>query len=99
MYTTASLIDNHKSSRNKEKFLGIKRIDDDTCEDSVNRYPVNDGVFHTTLIWRIFNILIIIITLISMYILIHKLYFKEYHLIHSWHFPMLFAICIETFLI
>ena len=70
VYTTASLIDNHKSSRNKEKFLGIKRIDDDTCEDSVNRYPVNDGVFHTTLIWRIFNILIIIIGLLLKYIVL-----------------------------
>ena len=70
VYTTASLVDNHKSSKNKEKFLGIKRIDDDTCEDSVNRYPVNDGVFHTTLIWRIFNILIIIIGLLLRFIVL-----------------------------
>ena len=80
VYTTASLVDNHKSAKNKEKFLGIKRIDDDTCEDSVNRYPVNDGVFHTTLIWRIFNILIIIIGLLLRYVVL-----PIYHLL-AWLF-------------
>ena len=48
---------------------------------------------------NIFKILVILITLVSLFILIHKIYFKDYHLIDSWHFPMLFAICIETFLI
>ncbi len=47
----------------------------------------------------LFKILLILITLVSLFILIHKLYFKEYYLVHSWHFPMLFAICIETFII
>ena len=48
---------------------------------------------------NIFKILVILITLVSLFILIRKLYFREFHLVHSWHFPMLFAICIETFLI
>jgi hypothetical protein len=96
VYTTASLIDNHKSSRNKEKFLGIKRIDDDTCEDSVNRYPVNDGVFHTTLIWRIFNILIIIIGLLLKYIVL-PLYHILAFLWNSWLIIALYGFL--TFLI
>ena len=93
VYTTASLIDNHKSSKNKEKFLGIKRIDDDTCEDSVNRYPVNDGVFHTTLIWRIFNILIIIIGLLLKYIVL-----PIYHII-AWLWNSWFKTVLMVFLI
>jgi hypothetical protein len=47
----------------------------------------------------LFKLLIILITLVSLFILIHKVYHKEYHLVHTWQFPMLFAICIETFII
>ena len=50
---------------------------------------------HTALL---FNIFLVIVTLISLYILLHKLYYKEYKNVHSWHFPMLVAICIETFI-
>jgi hypothetical protein len=98
VYTTASLVDNHKSAKNKEKFLGIKRIDDDTCEDSVNRYPVNDGVFHTTLIWRIFNILIIIIGVLLRYIVL-PLYHIVAFLWNTWLIGLLFgylmALCVK----
>lgn len=93
VYTTASLVDNHKSAKNKEKFLGIKRIDDDTCEDSVNRYPVNDGVFHTTLIWRIFNILIIIIGVLLRYIVL-PLYHILAFLWNYWLIQVLGAILV-----
>jgi hypothetical protein len=95
VYTTASLVDNHKSSRNKEKFLGIKRIDDDTCEDSVNRYPVNDGVFHTTLIWRIFNILIIIIGILLRYVVL-PVYHLLAWLLNTW-FKYIFFVALEAF--
>ena len=91
VYTTASLVDNHKSAKNKEKFLGIKRIDDDTCEDSVNRYPVNDGVFHTTLIWRIFNILIVIIGVLLRYIVL-PLYHIVAFLWNTWLIIFLLAV-------
>ena len=43
-----------------------------------------------------FKILIVLISIVSLYILVHKLYEKNYKLIHSWHFPMLIAICLET---
>lgn len=47
---------------------------------------------------QLFNILLILITLVSLYMLAHKLYYKTYYHIYSWHFPMLLAICIETFI-
>ena len=46
----------------------------------------------------LFNILIVLITIVSLYMLAHKLYYKTYHHVYSWHFPMLLAICIETFI-
>jgi hypothetical protein len=58
VYTVSGLIDNFKKQNAKERFLAIKRIDDDTCDDSVNKFPANDGVFHTSLLWIILNILI-----------------------------------------
>jgi len=70
VYTVSELLDNNKHNSNKERFIGIKRIDDDTCSDTVNRYPVNDGVFHTTLIWRIFNILLVILGIVGLILLI-----------------------------
>jgi hypothetical protein len=45
-----------------------------------------------------FKILIVLITIVSLYILMCKVYRKEYKIVNSWQFPMLFAICIETFI-
>lgn len=64
VYTVSSFVDNYQYTSARERFLGIKRIDEETCEDSVNRYPVNDGVMHTSIMWIIMNILIIIIGLL-----------------------------------
>ena len=80
VYTVAGLVDNYKITQAKsgliqnlffnvnhrERFVGIKRIEDDTCEDTTNRYPVNDGVFRATLIWRIFDFLIGLIGLLGL---------------------------------
>jgi hypothetical protein len=70
VYTVSGLIDNYKLSGGKEKFLAIKRIDDDTCDDTTNKFPANDGVFHTSLLWIILNILISIIGFIMLPVLI-----------------------------
>lgn len=90
VYTTAQLVDNYKTNSNRERFIGIKRIDDDTCSDDVNRYPVNDGVFHTTIIWIIFNILIAILGLLFTFIIL-----PIYHILafiwNSWLIDLLLA--------
>jgi len=70
VYTVSQFIDLDKRRKNRERFIGIKRIDDDTCEDTSNRYPVNDGVFHTTLSWIINNIIITVIGFLLFPILI-----------------------------
>lgn len=61
VYTVSSFIDNIKKIKNKDKFLAIKRINDTTCESNINKFPTNDGVFHTTASWIINNILLSII--------------------------------------
>jgi hypothetical protein len=47
----------------------------------------------------IFRLFLIIVTLISLYKLIHNVYNRNHKLINSWQFPMLLAILIEEFII
>jgi hypothetical protein len=47
----------------------------------------------------IFRFCLIIVTLISLYNLLHNVYNKNHRLINSWQFPMLLAILIEEFII
>lgn len=61
VYTVAQMIDNVKTEKHREKFLGIKTIDDRTCEEGVNKFPVNDGVFHATSNWRMINFLLTVV--------------------------------------
>lgn len=61
VYTIAQIIDNVKTEKHREKFIGIKTIDDRTCEEGVNKFPVNDGVFHATSNWRMMNLLLTIL--------------------------------------
>ena len=49
--------------------------------------------------YNLFKILIVLITLVSLYMLMNQIYYKNYVMIYTWHFPMLLAICIETFYI
>jgi hypothetical protein len=58
VYTVSQLVDNYKNTDNREKFIGIKRIDDFACETTNNKYPVNDGVFHASLMWRIYDFIL-----------------------------------------
>ena len=43
VYTVSNLIDQYKSANVKDKFTGIKKILDRTCESEVNKFPTNDG--------------------------------------------------------
>ena len=47
---------------------------------------------------QLFKILLVLITLVSLYMLAHRLYYRNYSRVHSWHFPMLLAMCIESFI-
>lgn len=83
VYTVAGLVDNYKikdakssliqnlffNVNHRERFVGIKRIEDDTCEDTTNRYPVNDGVFRATLMWRVFDFLIALVGIIGLIVI------------------------------
>jgi hypothetical protein len=77
VYTVSSLIDQYKrggtflgiQSPQPGKFIGIKEIDSQDCEDSVNKFPVNDGFRNFDFLFFLFSILFTVIQPIA-YILL-----------------------------
>jgi hypothetical protein len=61
VYTVSSLIDQFKKGRGNGKFIGIKEIDDQDCEDTVNKFPVNDGFRNFDFLFFLFSIIFTVI--------------------------------------
>ena len=62
VYTVASHIDRFKWGRNRIKHLGIKEINDDTCQSEHNPLPVVDAQRNGNLLIFLFNFLITALT-------------------------------------
>lgn len=58
VYTVSGLIDNFKTANGANRFLSIKRVDDDSCENVINKFPTNDGVFYRTLFYIVTKFLL-----------------------------------------
>jgi hypothetical protein len=69
VYTVSGFIDQFKNGA-KGRFIGIKEIDSQDCEDTVNKFPVNDGFRNFDLIFFIFSLILQVIQLIGLPILI-----------------------------
>jgi hypothetical protein len=74
VYTVSSLIDQYKSGRNfigsaPGRFIGIKEIDSQDCEDSVNKFPVNDGFRNFDLLFFLFSIIFTVIQPVGIIVL------------------------------
>lgn len=75
VYTISGFLDRWKWGTNRLKHLGIKEIDDRTCTNTINRFPVNDGVRNFDFLVFLFNLLISILTPLfgSIIIILHVL--------------------------
>ena len=69
VYTVSGFIDQFKNG-GKGRFIGIKEIDSQECEDSVNKFPVNDGFRNFDLLYFIFSLILQVIQLIGLPLLI-----------------------------
>lgn len=69
VYTVSGLIDQWKKG-GKGRFIGIKEIDDESCDDTVNKFPVNDGFRNFDLLFFLFSLLFTIIQYNGLFILI-----------------------------
>ena len=81
VYTVAGLVDQYQGGESQGKFIGIKEISDRSCEQNVNKYPVNDGVKNFDLLYFLFSLIVQIIQFINIPIIF------GYHLIaFLWNF-------------
>ena len=75
VYTVSGLIDEFKNGENRGRFVGIKEIDNNDCQTSVNKFPVNDGVRNFDLIFFIVSLFMQLLQMIGIPLL------TVYHLI------------------
>ena len=64
VYTVSQLIDEYKKG-GRSRFIGIKEIDSDECESTINKFPVNEGFRNFDLLFFLFSFLFQIIQLIG----------------------------------
>jgi hypothetical protein len=83
VYTVSGLIDEFKKG-GKGRFIGIKEIDDDNCSNSVNKFPVNDGVRNFDFLFFLFSIIIQLFQYIGLFLLIaiHLIFGTLYQIIN-----------------
>jgi hypothetical protein len=60
VYTVSSLIDQYRGGSSKGNFIGIKEIADTSCDATINKYPVNDGVRNFDFLFFLFSILFLL---------------------------------------
>jgi len=77
VYTVSSLIDQYKKGAGlfdlfavqPGKFIGIKEIDSQDCEDTVNKFPVNDGFKNFDFLFFLFSIIFTVLQPIALILL------------------------------
>jgi len=76
VYTVSNLIDQYKKG-GRGRFIGIKEIDDSSCNSTVNKFPTNDGFKNFNILFFVFSLLMQVIQIISipLLIVIHVLAF------------------------
>lgn len=90
VYTVSSLIDQYKYG-GRGNFLGIKEIGDNSCADTVNKFPVNEGFRNFDLIYFIFSLLLLVVqTILSYFLIVAHVLTYLYNIIVNafcWIFP------------
>ena len=69
VYTVSALIDQFKNG-GRGQFIGIKEIDSQDCESTINKFPVNEGFRNFDLLYFIFAIILQVIQIIGVPLLI-----------------------------
>jgi hypothetical protein len=69
VYTVSGLIDEFKNG-GRGRFIGIKEIDSQDCESTINKFPVNEGFRNFDLIYFLFAIILQIVQIVGLILLI-----------------------------
>jgi hypothetical protein len=69
VYTVSNFIDQYHKGTNRGRFIGIKQITDSACDSGVYKFPTNDGVRNTDILFSFINFVLAILTLILLALL------------------------------
>jgi hypothetical protein len=69
VYTPTALIDEYKKGA-RGRFIGIKEIDSQDCDSTINKFPVNDGFRNFDWIFFLFSIVFQILSIVGPILLI-----------------------------
>lgn len=69
VYTVSGLIDQFKKG-GRGRFIGIKEIDDSACDDTINKFPVNEGFKNFDFLFFVVSLLLQVIQVISVPLII-----------------------------
>ena len=69
VYTVAELISEYRSNSGNKKFIAVRDVLDETCENTNNPFPVNDAIFQFDIIYLLFSIVALIVKPILIIIL------------------------------
>jgi hypothetical protein len=61
VYTVAELISEYRSNSGNKKFIAIRDILDETCENTNNPFPTNDAIFQFDILYLLFSIVALIL--------------------------------------
>lgn len=64
VYTVSGLIDEFKNG-GKGRFIGIKEIDSQDCDSTINKFPVNEGFRNFDLLYFLFSIVFQVIQILG----------------------------------
>jgi hypothetical protein len=75
VYTVSQLIDLYQKGTNRRRFIGIKDIQNQSCESSSYKFPMNDGVRGVDILFTLFNFILGIFTtpILSLVPMLHLL--------------------------
>ena len=98
VYTVAGLIDEFKNGA-KGRFIGIKEIDSQECEDTTNKFPVNEGFRNFDTIFFIFSIVMQIFQFIGIILIYgyHYIAFLWNLIINTTALQLLFKLKAQPF--
>ena len=70
VYTVSGLIDEFKNGGGRGRFIGVKEIDSSDCENTTNKFPVNEGFRNFDFLFFIFSILFQLLQVIGIPLLV-----------------------------
>jgi hypothetical protein len=77
VYTVSQMIDRFRTGTLPNRFVSIKNVLDDRCESEHNKFPTNDSVYRSDILFLLFQLLMLVtrVLAIPLILVIHVVFF------------------------